>query len=64
MRAISIQGSYTGSLTETKELIDLVRRTGLPPVPIETRPWTEVNAALADLRAGKVIGRVVLTPTG
>ena len=64
MRAISIQGSYTGSLTDTKELIDLVRRTGLPPVPIATRPWTEVNAALADLRAGKVIGRVVLTPSG
>jgi D-arabinose 1-dehydrogenase-like Zn-dependent alcohol dehydrogenase len=64
MRAISIQGSYTGSLTDTKELMDLVRRTGLPPVPVATRPLTDVNAALADLRAGKVIGRVVLTPSG
>jgi D-arabinose 1-dehydrogenase-like Zn-dependent alcohol dehydrogenase len=61
MRAITVQGSYTGSLTETKELIDLVKRTGLPRVPVTTRPLTEVNGVLNDLRAGKVIGRVVLT---
>ena len=28
MRAMTIQGSYVGSLPEMKELIDLVRRTG------------------------------------
>ena len=62
MRAISIQGSYTGSLTETAELIELVKRTGVPPVPVATRPLGDVNAVLNDLRAGKIIGRVVLTP--
>src|SRR6185312_2168688 len=62
MRAISLQGSYTGSLTETAELIDLVKRTGLPSVPVATRPLDDVNAVLNELRAGKVIGRVVLTP--
>jgi propanol-preferring alcohol dehydrogenase len=62
MRAIAIQGSYVGSLTETAELIALVRRTGLPPVPVATRPLSDVNAVLGELRAGKVIGRVVLTP--
>jgi D-arabinose 1-dehydrogenase-like Zn-dependent alcohol dehydrogenase len=62
MKAISIQGSYTGSLTETAELIELVQRTGLPPVPVATRPLDDVNAVLGELRAGKVIGRVVLTP--
>ena len=64
MRAITLQGSYVGSLTEMAELLDLVRRTGLPPIPVATRPLAEVNAALADLRAGKVVGRVVLTPAG
>ena len=64
MRAIAIQGSYTGSLTEIGELIELVKRTGLPPVPVATRPLDDVNAVLAELRAGKVIGRVVLTPAG
>ncbi len=62
MRAITLQGSYVGSLTEMTELLDLVRRTGLPPLPVATRPLSEVNAALADLRAGKVVGRVVLVP--
>ena len=63
-RAIAIQGSYVGSLTEMAELLDLVRRTGLPQIPIGVRPLAEVNAALKDLRAGKVVGRVVLLPTG
>jgi D-arabinose 1-dehydrogenase-like Zn-dependent alcohol dehydrogenase len=62
MRAITVQGSYTGSLNEMAELMALVRRIGLPPVPVATRRLAEVNAVLAELRAGKVIGRVVLTP--
>jgi alcohol dehydrogenase, propanol-preferring len=62
MRAQTIQGSYVGSLAETTELIDLVRRTGLPAVPVATRPLDDINAVLAELRAGKIVGRVVLTP--
>jgi D-arabinose 1-dehydrogenase-like Zn-dependent alcohol dehydrogenase len=62
MRAITVQGSYVGSLPEMKELIELVRRTGLPPVPVATRRLDDVNAVLGELRAGKVVGRVVLTP--
>jgi D-arabinose 1-dehydrogenase-like Zn-dependent alcohol dehydrogenase len=62
MRAITIQGSYVGSLPEIRELIDLVRRTGLPPVPVAARPLEDANAVLGELRAGKVVGRVVLTP--
>lgn len=62
MRAMTIQGSYVGSLPDMKELLELVSRTGAPPVPLRERPLTEVNEALNDLRAGKVVGRVVLTP--
>lgn len=62
MRAMAIQGSYVGSLTEMGELLDLVRHTGAPPLPIRTRPLADVNDTLNDLRAGKIIGRVVLTP--
>jgi D-arabinose 1-dehydrogenase-like Zn-dependent alcohol dehydrogenase len=62
MRAITVQGSYVGSLPEMTELIELVRRTGLPPVPVAPRRLDDVNAVLGDLRAGKVVGRVVLTP--
>jgi D-arabinose 1-dehydrogenase-like Zn-dependent alcohol dehydrogenase len=62
MRALTIQGSYVGSLTEMKELLDLVRRKGIPQVPLATRPLGDVNEVLNDLRAGKIVGRVVLTP--
>jgi alcohol dehydrogenase, propanol-preferring len=62
LRAMTIQGSYVGSLPEMRELLELVRRTGAPSVPLRTRPLDDVQAALNDLRDGKVIGRVVLTP--
>jgi propanol-preferring alcohol dehydrogenase len=62
MRAMAIRGSYVGSLTEMKELLELVSRTGAPPVPIRTRPLEDVNETLNDMRQGKIIGRVVLTP--
>ena len=62
LKAITIQGSYVGSLAELKELLDLVRQKGLPALPVATRPLTSADAALNDLRAGNVIGRLVLTP--
>jgi propanol-preferring alcohol dehydrogenase len=62
MRALTIQGSYVGSVPETAELMALVRRTGLPDVPVATKPLDQVNAVMHDLRAGKIIGRVVLKP--
>ena len=62
MRALTIQGSYVGSVPETAELMELVRRTGPPLVPVATKPLDQVNAVMHDLRAGKIIGRVVLTP--
>ena len=60
MRALTLRGSYVGSHAEMAELLALVNRKGLPPVPITTRPLDEVSAALADLHAGRVVGRVVL----
>ena len=62
MRALTIQGSYVGSVPEMTELMKLVRRKGLPDVPVTTRPLKDVNAVMDQLRAGKVLGRVVLTP--
>jgi propanol-preferring alcohol dehydrogenase len=62
IKALTVQGSYVGSLTEIAELLELVRTKGTPDVPVATRPLDQVNAALNDLRDGKVIGRVVITP--
>src|SRR5690606_2059431 len=59
-RAISIIGSYTGSLTEQKELVEFAQKHDLFTFPISTRPLEEANQALRDLAEGKVQGRVVL----
>ncbi|MBE7416608.1 MAG: alcohol dehydrogenase catalytic domain-containing protein [Ideonella sp.] len=63
LRAMTLRGSYVGSLDDMAELLALVERSGLPQVPIRTRGLDDVSAALGDLRAGKVVGRVVLTTT-
>jgi len=62
MRAMTIQGSYVGSLAEAKALLELVKRTRPPSIPITTHALETADATLQALRAGKVIGRAVLTP--
>jgi propanol-preferring alcohol dehydrogenase len=62
MRAASIVGSYIGSPGELRELVYLVQTKGMPVIPLDKRRLEDANEALADLRAGKVMGRVVLVP--
>lgn len=62
MRSISVAGSYVGSLQELKELVALARREGVPPLPTRAIPLDQANQALADLKAGKVVGRLILKP--
>ncbi len=59
-RAIGIVGSYVGNLQELKEVVALAKKKKLKPTPVETRPGAQANAALEDLKAGKVLGRIVL----
>jgi len=60
MRAVTVQGSYVGSLDELRELFALADEQPLPDLPIVERPLADADAALSDLRAGRVRGRVVL----
>lgn len=62
MRAMTIQGSYTGSLVELRELIALLRKAPASLIPVEVRPLETVNASLRDLKNGAVVGRIVLAP--
>lgn len=59
---ISVGGSYVGSLAEMEELLALVKAGKVAPIPVTLRPLAEAGQSLADLAAGKVVGRVVLTP--
>jgi len=60
LRAMTIEGVLTGTLAEAAELMALARTGHAPAVPIAERPLGEAQAALNDLRAGRVVGRVVL----
>jgi D-arabinose 1-dehydrogenase-like Zn-dependent alcohol dehydrogenase len=61
LKAMSIEGTQTGTLKEARELIDLVRAKNIAAPPITERPLAQASATLDDLRAEKIIGRVVLT---
>lgn len=62
LRPFSIVGSYVGRLDEARELIGLMQKGAIPGPPMQERPLAEANSAIDDLRAGKVLGRVLLKP--
>jgi alcohol dehydrogenase len=60
IKAITIEGTLTGTLAQARELIELARAGKIAPIPTHARPLDEAQAALDDLRAGRVVGRTVL----
>jgi D-arabinose 1-dehydrogenase-like Zn-dependent alcohol dehydrogenase len=62
MKAVTIKGSYVGSLQDMRELMDIARSGTLAELPVATRPLSQINDALADLKQGRVRGRVVMLP--
>lgn len=61
LRALTLRGSYVGSLDELRELLALAQ-TDAPQVHVVTRPLAGAQQALDALRDGTVIGRSVLVP--
>jgi D-arabinose 1-dehydrogenase-like Zn-dependent alcohol dehydrogenase len=61
IKAMTIEGTLTGTLAEARELLDLARAKNIAPIPTRNRPLNEAQVALDDLRAGRVVGRTVLT---
>jgi alcohol dehydrogenase len=61
LKAMTIEGTTTGTLAEARELIELVRARKIAPPPLTERPLAQASATLDDLRAGRIVGRVVLT---
>jgi D-arabinose 1-dehydrogenase-like Zn-dependent alcohol dehydrogenase len=62
MRCLTICGSYVANLASAHEMMAIVRGGKIPPIPVERRPLSAAGQALVDLRAGRVLGRVVLNP--
>jgi alcohol dehydrogenase len=61
IKAMTIEGTLTGTLAEARELIELARTGKLAAIPTQDRPLDQAQAALDDLRAGRVVGRTVLS---
>jgi D-arabinose 1-dehydrogenase-like Zn-dependent alcohol dehydrogenase len=62
LRAVSISGSAVGSFSEMVELVALARNGRLPDLPVQLRSLEDADAALDELEAGRVTGRIVLQP--
>jgi alcohol dehydrogenase, propanol-preferring len=60
IKAMTIEGTLTGTLAEARELLGLARAGKIAPIPTHDRPLSAAQAALDDLRAGRVVGRTVL----
>ena len=62
VKAVTIMGSYVGSLAEFGELMALAVAGKVPPLPASLHKLEEAENVLNDLAAGKVVGRAILTP--
>ncbi|MFN3526057.1 MAG: zinc-binding dehydrogenase, partial [Paracoccus sp. (in: a-proteobacteria)] len=63
LKSVTIRGSYTGSLTDFGELMDLARKGAIQPIPTKVYPLTDAEDVLNLLQDGKVIGRAILAGT-
>lgn len=62
VKAVTIMGSYAGSLSEFAELMQLAVKGFVPSLPTTTHALEEANDILNKLASGQVVGRAVLTP--
>ena len=60
VRALTVVGSYVGSLKDMADYVAHVRGHGAPQLPIDERPMSQAGNVLADLAKGAVAGRTVL----
>lgn len=62
LRAFRIIGSYTGKYADLVELVALARKGAVRSVVSRRFKLDEANDALMQLKAGKIIGRAVISP--
>ncbi len=60
-KRMTIEGFMTGTLAEAKELMALARAGKVKPTPMQEQPMAETQKWIEELRAGKVVGRIMLT---
>ena len=60
LKAITIQGAYTGNYNDMVELIKLAQRGVINPIVSKHYKLDDANTALDDLKNRKIIGRAVI----
>lgn len=60
-KRMTIEGFMTCTLAEARELMELARAGKVQPTPMREEPMTDVQKWIDELRAGRVVGRVMLT---
>ena len=60
-KRMTIEGFITGTLSEANELMALARAGKIKPTPMKEEPMADVQKWIEQLRAGKVVGRIMLT---
>ena len=59
-KRMTIEGFMVGTLAEGHELMALARAGKIKPTPMKEEPMGDVQKWIDELRAGKVVGRIVL----
>ncbi|HEX9587695.1 MAG TPA: zinc-binding dehydrogenase, partial [Bradyrhizobium sp.] len=59
-KRMTIEGFMVGTLAEAHELMALARSGKIKPTPMTEEPMDQVQKWIDELRAGKVVGRIVL----
>jgi len=59
-KRMTIEGFMVGTLDEAHELMALARAGKIKPTPMKEEPMTDVQKWIDALRAGQVVGRIVL----
>ncbi|HEX7882870.1 MAG TPA: alcohol dehydrogenase [Burkholderiales bacterium] len=59
-KRMTIEGFNTGTLAEAHELMALARAGKIKPTPMKEEPMADAQKWIEQLRAGKVVGRIML----
>ncbi len=59
-KRMTVEGFMTGTLEEGRELMALARAGKIKPTPMKEEPMGDVQKWIDELRAGKVVGRIML----
>jgi len=62
LKAITIQGAYTGNYNDMVELLNLAKRGVINPIISKRYTLADANIALEDLKSRKILGRAIINP--